>query len=202
MNDKFNELPGEKQMAVLNAALKTFALMGYKKASTQDIAREAAISKSLLFHYFDTKIGLFSYTFNYAVDTVSKSLQDFKYTEKEDLFEMIERANIIKIKVYKDHHYLYKFIYQSYFEEDPQALAIVRARNDDLIANNYENVLNHMDASKLREGIQTEKMLQIILWVSEGFLQSKLNARDIDPDKLLVDFNEWMRTLKICFYKS
>ena len=52
MNEKFFDLKKEKQDRMINAALKVFALNGYRHASTDDIVREAAISKGLLFHYF------------------------------------------------------------------------------------------------------------------------------------------------------
>lgn len=52
MNEKFYALPEEKQSQILNAAYKIFATNQYKKAPTSEIAAEAGISKSLLFHYF------------------------------------------------------------------------------------------------------------------------------------------------------
>ena len=55
MNDKFYALPEEKQSQILNAAYKVFATNQYKKAPTSEIAAEAGISKSLLFHYFYNK---------------------------------------------------------------------------------------------------------------------------------------------------
>lgn len=45
---------------MINAALKVFALNGYRHASTDDIVREAAISKGLLFHYFENKLGVYA----------------------------------------------------------------------------------------------------------------------------------------------
>ena len=56
MNEKFFDLKKEKQDRMINAALKAFALSGYRHASTDDIVREAAISKGLLFHYFESKL--------------------------------------------------------------------------------------------------------------------------------------------------
>ena len=55
MNAKFFDLKQEKQDRMVNAALKVFALNGYQHASTDDIVKEAHISKGLLFHYFDSK---------------------------------------------------------------------------------------------------------------------------------------------------
>ena len=61
MNEKFFDLKKEKQDRMINAALKVFALNGYRHASTDDIVREAAISKGLLFHYFENKLGVYAF---------------------------------------------------------------------------------------------------------------------------------------------
>ncbi len=59
MNSKFFDLKKEKQDRMINASLKIFALQGYRHASTDDIVKEAAISKGLLFHYFGSKLGVY-----------------------------------------------------------------------------------------------------------------------------------------------
>ena len=67
MNEKFFDLQREKQDRIINAALKIFAQNGYKHASTDVIVKEAGISKGLLFHYFSSKSGLYSFLFDYSV---------------------------------------------------------------------------------------------------------------------------------------
>ena len=67
MNEKFFDLKSEKQDKMINAALHLFADNGYKHASTDDIVREAGISKGLLFHYFINKEGLYSFLTDYSV---------------------------------------------------------------------------------------------------------------------------------------
>ena len=67
MNEKFFDLKKEKQDRMINAALKVFALNGYRHASTDDIVREAAISKGLLFHYFENKLGVYAFVYDYSV---------------------------------------------------------------------------------------------------------------------------------------
>ena len=49
MNEKFFDLKKEKQDRMINAALKVFALNGYRHASTDDIVREAAIRRDYYF---------------------------------------------------------------------------------------------------------------------------------------------------------
>lgn len=52
---KLLELIPQKRDAILNAALKEFSSQGYDKASTNIIAKEAGISKALMFHYVSSK---------------------------------------------------------------------------------------------------------------------------------------------------
>ena len=51
MNEKFYFLPIEKQQRIINAGFRVFSQNTYKKSPMQEIADEAGISKSLLFHY-------------------------------------------------------------------------------------------------------------------------------------------------------
>ena len=49
MSERFKELPEEKQISILEAAMQVFAKYEYKKASTDLIASKAGVSKGLLF---------------------------------------------------------------------------------------------------------------------------------------------------------
>ena len=53
--DKFLALTEEKRTAILNAALLCFGKFGYEKASINDIAVAAHISKASVFQYFGSK---------------------------------------------------------------------------------------------------------------------------------------------------
>ena len=50
------QLQEQRKAALLNAALREFAEYGYEQASTNRIAKEAGLSKPLMFHYVG-KIG-------------------------------------------------------------------------------------------------------------------------------------------------
>ncbi|MGM9948116.1 TetR/AcrR family transcriptional regulator, partial [Floccifex sp.] len=55
MNEKFYSLPIEKQKTILNAGYRIFSENTYKNSPVSQIAKEAGISKSLLFYYFKNK---------------------------------------------------------------------------------------------------------------------------------------------------
>ena len=66
MNEKFFDLKKEKQDRIINASFEIFSENGYLHASTDDIVKKAEISKGLLFHYFISKIGLYTFLYDYA----------------------------------------------------------------------------------------------------------------------------------------
>ena len=53
--DKFLALTEEKRLTILNAALQCFGKFGYEKASINDIAVAAHISKASVFSLFGSK---------------------------------------------------------------------------------------------------------------------------------------------------
>ena len=51
--------PEERRAEVLQAALEVFAGMGFERATLQDVADRAGVTKGALYHYFDSKDELF-----------------------------------------------------------------------------------------------------------------------------------------------
>ena len=110
MNDKFYALSEEKQSQILNAAYKVFATNQYKKAPTSEIAAEAGISKSLLFHYFHNKLELYLFLWKHAADLTKKYMCKYKVYETDDFFEMLLsilnldfiRKDIEFVRIYKE----------------------------------------------------------------------------------------------------
>ena len=69
MNEKFFSLPEEKQLGIINAGYRVFSKNSYKKSPVSEIALEAGISKSLLFHYFKNKRELYLFLLENAAET-------------------------------------------------------------------------------------------------------------------------------------
>ena len=89
MNEKFFDLKKEKQDRMINAALKVFSMGGYKHASTDDIVTEAGISKGLLFHYFGSKLGLYTFLYDYSVRFMKLELTSGVSSSTNDYFERV-----------------------------------------------------------------------------------------------------------------
>ena len=103
MNEKFFELKKEKQDRMINAALLVFSRYGYYHASTDEIVKVAGISKGLLFHYFGSKIGLYSFLYDYATRFVTLELAqnvDKGETEYFELYKQIVSAKAASMGQY------------------------------------------------------------------------------------------------------
>ena len=96
MNEKFYQLEPQKKKDIINAGIEYFAKFGYKKASTEDIARRAGISKGLLFYYFKNKETYFIFLYNYAEQLIASKILTFDIFDKNDFFDVLEK--VIEIK--------------------------------------------------------------------------------------------------------
>jgi AcrR family transcriptional regulator len=77
----YNSLEPEKRERIINAALKEFALNGYERASTNEIIKEAEISKGSLFNYFNSKKELYLFLLDYVVEIIDEIYEEIDLNE-------------------------------------------------------------------------------------------------------------------------
>ncbi len=69
---QFEEIRVEKKQLIMDTALELFALHGYESTSISHIARQANISKGLLYNYFASKEELLETILNKGIDDLMK----------------------------------------------------------------------------------------------------------------------------------
>ena len=72
-----------KRARIIDAAAKIFAEYGYRRAKTDAIAKQAGISKGLLFHYFDSKEALFCHVVEDSLEQW-RNFSDYRAYENSD----------------------------------------------------------------------------------------------------------------------
>ena len=87
MNERFFSLPEEKRQAILNAGYRVFSRNSYKNSPMSEIAGDAGISKSLLFHYFRNKQALYLFLWNKGAEVTMEYLNRYGCYEPGSLFE-------------------------------------------------------------------------------------------------------------------
>src|SRR5690625_6479862 len=93
----------KKRDVILNAALKEFSLKGFDSASTNVIAKEAGISKGLMFHYINRKKDLFLFLYDYCADRINKEYIDLMNFNEKDIFKRLRKSYILQIELLKQH---------------------------------------------------------------------------------------------------
>lgn len=120
MNERFWNLQKEKQDRMINAALKVFAGNGYYRACTDEIVREAQISKGLLFHYFINKSGLFDFICDYSIRYMKLELSGLVNDKEENFWKHCKEIEAVKTKIMGNYPYMPMFLERACLE--PEAM--------------------------------------------------------------------------------
>ncbi len=200
MNEKFFDLKKEKQDRMINAALKVFAMGGYKHASTDDIVGEAGISKGLLFHYFGSKLGLYSFLFDYSVRFMKLELTGAVSSKEQDYFEIRRRMEYAKLQVLKNYPYMQQFLNRCRREDVSEALvAIERQRN---VLSDVEAVLkNQADRSRFKADVDYEKLDQMLSYTLNGLMNAHFEEASFHPDMLYDESCAYLAMMKTLSYR-
>ena len=198
----FEKLEKEKQNKIINAACEVFGRHGYKKASMKDIAETAGISKSVLFKYFTSKRNLYVMVFKLASDSINEADKMARAESQTDMFSLMRRSAKARLALFKEYPWIYKFSYTAAFDGDPFVKELVKMELED---NRQANARIRQaggqgatdDYKGLRADISPAIARQIVLWISQGYLEEKLYREDIDPDGLERGFAAWIDVLEI-----
>lgn len=203
MFSKFLNLKPEKQEKILEAAISEFADKGFEKASTNEIVKEAGISKGILFHYFHNKKNLFLYTFDYSADLCSNEILKKVDFEERDFFAKLRQISSFKLELALRYPKIFKFFEVVYVEECTEVKSELLERKKKISESNYAKVFNNIDVSKFRDGVDAGRAINILMWTIEGFGTSELQKaklKQIDYDKTLKEMDIYLDMLKNMFY--
>ncbi|MBD5541401.1 MAG: TetR/AcrR family transcriptional regulator [Lachnospiraceae bacterium] len=180
MNDKFFDLKKEKQDRMINGALKIFALNGYQKASTDDIVKEAGISKGLLFHYFGSKAGLYIFVYEYSSRYMSMELQRAISLRERDLFRLLMQMEDAKNVLLRNYPYMQKFLFGQEVPEEEDIKDKVKDFTG-LVASAMEEVLQRADYDRILDDVDKKLLVRSVNYVTRGLMETALTEK-LDPD--------------------
>ena len=206
---KFIALEEDKRQRIINAAMHEF-LGGFKKASTDNIVREAGISKGLLFHYFGTKEKLYNFLVDYAIDTVRAEYVDLINTHQKDILDSIWQLSLLKQDLAYKFPSIFDFIVRVYVDgkDGPakEQLERLHAMREKML----QEVFARCDRSLFKDDIPADKAIEIIMMVMNGFSQQKADL--VNKDRIgqevkenyelyLAELKEYLDLLRKVFYK-
>ena len=181
MNEKFFDLKKEKQDRMINASMKAFAFAGYAHASTDDIVRDAGVSKGLLFHYFGSKLGLFEFLYDYAVKFEQLEMSSCIGKDETDFFVIREQMLRAHANVMKNYPYLPLFLERADREEEEDAAKAIGA----MVIAHAEQVRERMqnaDASKFRPEADMGMVTKLLAGAFRVAMTDALRLEDVSSE--------------------
>jgi TetR/AcrR family transcriptional regulator len=207
MFSKFLSLDTEKRDRIINAAIKEFAQKGYDSASTNEIVKEAGISKGLLFHYFQSKKQLFFFLFDYCYNLVADEFYKKVDLTERDFFKRIRQSVHIKMDLQTKYPDILNYIQEAFMQDSPDIKEEFDKKKQELTAVNIGIIYDGIDLSKFRDDVDPHKILKIISWTfekmsDEELLKAKMVPdHKIDYDKVFLEAEEYFDIFIKCFYK-
>lgn len=200
MNSKFFDLKKEKQDRMINAALKTFALQGYSHGSTDDIVREAAVSKGLLFHYFGSKLGTYRFVYDYSVRYMNLELRSNVNTEEKDLFAVMKQIEYARMRAMKGYPYMQQFLNRSQWEDSCEAILSVEEKRNDL-AETYAAIGRQIDYGRLPGGVDGEKLRKMLDFTIRGLMAERFQRASFQPEMLYEEICGYLDMVREMIYR-
>lgn len=199
MNAKFFDLKKEKQDRMINAALKVFAIHGYRHASTDDIVREAAISKGLLFHYFGSKLGVYSFVYDYSVRYITLELKSTIDPNETDMFTLVKQAEDARMHAMRGYPYMQLFLSRSMSEDVSEALLAVEEKRNVLL-DAYEGIRGQMDFHALPSGVDGDKIVKMLDLTIRGLMTERFQDASFQPEMLYEEVVNYVDMMKQIIY--
>lgn len=195
MNEKFFDLKKEKQDRMINAALKVFALKGYRHASTDDIVKEAAVSKGLLFHYFESKLGVFEFVYEYSVRFMLLELSQAVETDCTDLFDIVKQIELARMRAMKGYPYMQQFLNRTVSEDVSEALLAMEEKRD-VLEGAYESIYGCIDFEAYGGEVMGRKLLKMMDLTVKGLMTERFLDASFQPEMLYEEITEYIDMMK------
>ncbi len=199
MNEKFFDLKKEKQDRMINGALKVFASSGYAHASTDEIVKEAGISKGLLFHYFISKLGLYVFVYDYSVRYLMLELSTGVSAEESDYFELLLQIKQAQLKAMKNYPYMLQFLNKSR-EENVGEVLIETEDKRSLLPGQYEEIMGRADLARFRKDADAAKVARILEFTMDGIMTEQLRGGSFQPELYYEEVAQYLQMMKrLCY---
>ena len=177
---KFLSLPQEKQNRIVDAAMNLFGEVGYKKAYISEIAAASGISKALIFHYFGSKKGLYSYLVYYTGKIVMTEAQHERDTAGQDFFDRVLTTVKFRLTIKSRYPAMNMFMESVYNEDDPEVTADIERLLAIAQDMHSKVIMTDDEKSKLKKDADPDQLATLIEKYTEGIVTGWNNLSSVD----------------------
>jgi AcrR family transcriptional regulator len=181
---------------------------GFKNASTDEIVKEAGISKGLLFHYFGSKEKLYEFIILDAINLMTTNYFDLINFEQTDILDRIWQMSLLKMDLSHKYPLLFDFAAAAYVHEKDNPNSNFAETFKEIQAKVAVNAFKNIDVTVFKEGIDPEKAINIIWWSLMGYANSLVPSHEdmadfkLEYERYLSEMEEYFDIFKKIFYRG
>lgn len=191
MNEKFFDLPRQKQDKMINGALEVFARNGYKHASTDDMVKAVDVSKGLWFHYFGSKAGMYTFVYGYSVKYMLLELSTMVDAGEKDYFEIVRQMEYARMKVSRSYPYMNLFLQEADRETDEEILTQTQPDRM-LLVERLESMVKNAEIEGITEKVQRERIKKMVRYTIEGVTRDKTLHAQVEPETVYKEVKNYI----------
>lgn len=181
--NNFLALSADKQKTILSAGFSCFGKMGYKKASAADIAKEAGISKAMIFHYFGSKKNMYLYLLDTASALIEQAVRESVDTTNHDFFDRIIADLKSKEKVIRVYPSIFLFAASVSRENDPEVLTEITRRKEHGRTFHTNFFAQDIDISKFKQSVDPLLVSELISSYVEHLTATFIHKEHADVEQ-------------------
>ena len=203
MNEKFF-FSAAKEAAdyFINAGYRVFSQNSYKNSPMSEIASEAGISKSLLFHYFRNKKELYLFLWDKCAEMTIEILTQFGCYEQGELFESMERGMRAKMEIIRQYPDMANFTIKAFYEKDAEICVAIQESYHRYFNFKADKTRLALDPEQFVPGLDIPMMYQEMYWASEGYLWEMVQRGNVDIEQMERDFIRLMEFWKHIYLRK
>ena len=204
----FSKLLGmepSRRDALLNAAIREFAVKGYDEASTNIIAKDAGISKALMFHYVGSKKELFVFLCDYCGKIVKEGYYDLLDIGERDLLIRLRQSYLLQLELLQNYPWILEFMKITANEQSEEVREALQESVQQPLC--YEDMFGSIDETRFRDGLDIETCKKLIYWANVGFTSEILSNiqtakhSELDYSKISAELDRYLNELRKSFYR-
>lgn len=193
MNDKFFDLSREKQDRMINGAIEVFAKNGFKHASTDDMVKAVDVSKGLWFHYFGSKLGLYTFVYGYSVKYMILELSSVVDGNEKNYFEIMKQIEFAKMRIRKSYPYMTMFVEQAFSETDADILEQT-AEDRRIFQEKMTGLIKNGEIPGITDKAKREKIKRMTQYTIDGIVRDK--ALSVEPEAVYKEIRNYLELLR------
>ncbi len=208
MQDILRNMDEKKRDRIINSAIDEFSVYPFEKASTNNIVKNAGISKGLLFHYFGNKKELYECVIGFVVNKLYNEITSKIDWNETCIFERIKQLVFCKLELSKVYPNMFDFMLKIFTNEHGgsinDAIELYKKYGVDIQGVLSKIYTHNIDFTKFKDQNSIDKSINIVRWTIEKYTDEQIiicdGIQSIDFEKIVMDIDEYIYVLKKAIY--